>query len=141
MPNQQDIADGVYAKLIEDTSAGSFFGLLGGRVYGGEMPQSVKAPRNPHAVWNLVDVRPLILLANSNSWEGEFQIDLWGDREQGVKALRQINDVLIAMLDRSDIANFVSGFTIVSVLNTSQGAPLVEEDLYRQMSQWRFFAS
>jgi len=138
MPNQQDVADGLYAKLIDDTTPGSFYGELDGRIYEAEGPQNEKLPM---CVMYIVDATPLMHFGNSNNWELQMQIDIYNQRSKGARVLREIGDKLLALLDRQDINVLVAGMSSVYVWNTSQGAPTIEEDAYRQTSQWTIHAS
>jgi len=144
MPNQQDIVNGLRGKLIDDTSQGSFYGMLGGRIYEGQAPQNTV---HPLAVMHMITAIPEPTFDHSDTWNLTFQIDLFGKRSKGSAALVVIADKLRALLDRADLSAFVNPGTVsgeflnVNIMNTDQGAPVIEEDTLRQTSQWAIFAA
>jgi len=138
MPNDQEIAAAIHARLVSDQTAGSFFDDLGGLIYEAQARQDKAMPL---CVFTIISMRPYLAFADSDDRDGDLQIDIFHKRtaKGGPRAVRALNDKLITLLDRQSIA--VEGYSKVTVFCTDRGTPQVEEDLFRQMSQWIISAS
>jgi hypothetical protein len=134
MPTDQAIAQAIYAAVTADQSEGSFFDDLAGQVYEAEAKQDDVLPV---AVFNIITVSPFITFDSSDNRTVDVQWDVYHRRGApggGAKAVRRIHDKLVDLLDRTELQ--AEGFSTVSILCTSRGAPVVEEDVYRQTSEW-----
>lgn len=119
--------------LVADQSAGTFYDDLSGRVYLSQGPQDTDLPI---CIVSLVSNMPELTFANDGGEmrSSEFQVDLYGHKDSGAKAVGDINTKLFDLMHDATLT--VAGFTNVGVRCLDRGSPSVEEDAIRFMSRW-----
>ena len=148
--DQQDIMDAIYTRLSGDHEFNTALGgtdSAAGRIYDTEAPanrrgaEPISTSVLPLCLFTLISGIPIPTFDDSDLWRMILQVDLFGIRgvTNGVKAVRDIADHLLARLDRVSLS--VTGFNKVAAFNQDQGAPVIEEDVIRQTSQWLILAS
>jgi hypothetical protein len=113
---QQLIADAIYTAI--KTSIGS---SVGNRIYELEAPQDTRLPLCRYQI--IIDVVDNMLSCSDQ--EITLQVNLFGKRTSGVKALRTISDALFDDLDRSQLT--ISGVS-TTMIGTEQGVVTVEDE-------------
>lgn len=121
----QDIVNALYTKLTADTSAGSLYDSVGGRMYHGEAPPSASLPL---LIYNVID-NPVLHNYGNTTQQMLVQFDIYGKKLLGAAALGSIEAKLIALLDKVAIAP--TGFDRGIISFQSRYAATVEEDAWR----------
>lgn len=135
-PTQQDIIDAIYSKLVADTGAGGVHTLTGGRIYENIAPQEASWP---FVCFFLLGDRPNDSFTGLTDVEPTFQIDFYGYRRLGAKAIRAIADRAYTLMHKQalTITNYTGGQTWC----TNRGHVETEEDAYRVIQEWKILAS
>lgn len=127
------IEDGIYSKLVADTSAGTFYDDLGGRISLDEGPDNRTLP---HAVIRVVTDVPARAFPGKRDVDAEFDIDLFGTRGARIHAT---NTKLFALLDNSTIT--ISGFNGARVQCLETGFTTFDDERQQITSRWRVHAT
>ena len=131
-----NVVAGLYTALFGDTSAGSVYDLVSGRIY------VLEAPRNrvlPLVVITLVDADTEYAYGYDYK-DFIFQIDLYGIREDiTMAALGAINDKLLEQLNLSKFP--VTGHDDAGAQATESGVQTIEDDSIRIFTEWRVQAA
>lgn len=127
----ESIVEALYAKLINDQSAGTFYAALSGRIYMLEAPQNATLP--------LCVITPIASTVdpyfdNKHSREALVQISLWGHHNDGLSALLDINTKLYALLQGSTFTP--SGYDRALASCQDDGIESSEEDGIQVISEW-----
>ena len=107
--SQQEIADAIYTKLSGDSGAGGVSTLTGGRIWEGLATQNADLPL---VTFNII-TDPEVDYFNGEDVDIEFQLDMWGDIEDGGAALRAVADRCRTLMHKQAItvANHTNGKT------------------------------
>lgn len=116
--SQQNIIDAIYAKIL--ASIGSD---LGNRVYELEAVQDADLPL---CIYTVAGDTPEYHM-NGESLDCDVQVQLFGWKKNGSKALRTITDTLIEAIDRKQIN--ITGYDNEICFITNRGVITSEQDV------------
>lgn len=145
--SQQSIVDALYTALTTVQTAGSFYALLGGRIYDTFAPSS---PTLPFAVFNIITDEVQHYFSHDDIL-CDVQLDVYGRMDTsagGPKVARNIGDLGYALLDRAAIT--ITGYSGCSILCQSRTPGLdtefinggaTQQDAYRDMRTYRVFGT
>jgi len=132
----QALVDGVYAKLIADTEAGSVFALTSGRIYNGEPPQDETLP---YITFFTVANDPEGAKFGKDNIDSTVQIDAFADKQAGRKVARTIGDTLFADFHRQGLT--IAGHGGAQMDCFDRGTVEEDGDANRVITQWRVSAT
>ena len=132
----ESLLEALHAKLIADQSAGTFYDDLGGRVYSLEAPVNASMPL---AVILPFSYEVEEYYDQKDAREAEFQITLWGHRNDGIAGLLDTNTKLYNLLHRASLSPAGMDRAVVTCLD--EGVESIEEDGIQILSQWRLEAT
>ena len=117
---------GLYGALAADQSAGSFYTDLGGRIYEGVAPEEGPLP---HMVFVHITDPAVNYLGGSTGIEAQVQIDLYGERRLGAKALGDIQAKVLTAMEGTEIT--IAGHVGGQLEFTERGRRSIDGDAHR----------
>ena len=141
MTTQQAILDTVYNILVASNATAS----VSTRIYDTMAPQD---PTTPFIVFTVIGDVPKCYFSLENLGPLDLQVDIYGKIESGIKACRDIGDIVYAALHRNQPSS--SGYTGVSILCTNRGERMdqdtiiggrTQQDAWRQMQTYKIFGT
>lgn len=136
----QAILDALHAKLVADQSAGTFYDDVGGRIYQGQGPNNVALP---YCEFDSVGVEPEVFMdqggTGPRTQTADVQIDLYGNTDDGPKALGDVEQKLYDLLEKASISPTGSDRGVVRC--SIRMLRVVEEDAYRITDQFTIQAT
>lgn len=127
----QAILDAVHDALVADTSSGTLYDDLSGRIYQGIAPQNTTLP---YLEFDCVSDVPERLMSGAITQQVDVQFDLYGNSDDGPRALGQIEAKLYALLEGVSI--MPTGFDRGVVTCSLRMVRVREEDAYRITDQF-----
>jgi hypothetical protein len=126
-----ELAEALQAKLIADTSEGTFYDAVGGRIYQAEAPENLTS--YPYCVWQFLGSDQLRCYGSVMMHVANIQFDLYGTKVAGITALGDIETKLFTLLEGVSLTP--TGFDRGKVLFTRRGETTIDEDAIRVMSE------
>lgn len=121
---------GLYAALTADQGAGTFYEDLGGRIYEGAAPEEAALPL---MVYQEITDPATNYLGGDTGIEMQVQIDLYGKRELGAKALGDIHTKVLSALEGASIT--IAGYVGGQLEFTERGRRSIDGDAHRVTSE------
>lgn len=131
----QAVIKAFYDKLVSATGAGTFYAAVSGRIYSGQGPEDCDLP---YAVFHLITNTESDTFVDEGT-EINFQINVYGEKKLGLKAVMDINDKLRALLNHAAIS--ASGWDTSKILCITAGIPTINEEDIDIRSEWRLYGT
>lgn len=122
----QAVITGLYSALTADQTAGSFYDDIGGRIYEGMAPEEGPLP---HMVFVEVSDPPINYLGGTSDIEMQVQIDLYGEKSLGAKALGDIHAKVLTALEGASVT--IAGHVGGQFEFTERGRRSIDGDAHR----------
>lgn len=127
---------GVQAKLVSVTSGGSFYDLVGGRIYRTEAPPDTAEAL---AIVTVVADPPVRYFGPSDNINAVIQIDIYGAKGVSETTTQAISTALVTLVDGAALT--ISGYNGASAYCIDRGLPTIEDQRVRIITQWRIVAN
>lgn len=128
--SQQAIVDAIYVKLTA-SGATNPSALVSGRIAESEGPFDESFP---HILFHIIS-DPVDATFLRDNADIIVQVDTYGEKSGGSKAVRVVSDAIFSLLNRSTLS--ISGFTGGTVDGQDRGSRTTEGDAIRIMQMYR----
>lgn len=122
----QATVTGLYAALTANQASGTFYADLGGRIYESLAPEGSALPL---MVFTEITDPPINYLGGSSDIEATVQIDLYGERRLGAKALGDIHTKVLTAMEGASIT--IAGHVGGQLEFTDRGRRSIDGDAHR----------
>lgn len=133
--SQVDVSTAIYTKMTSVQTGGSFYALVGGRIYFAQARDEITIPC---AIVTIVSDVPDEYFAGSDL-DANYQVEIYSPRTSTPETAQAIADALYSLMHRTAIT--ISNHTAGQTWCVDKGAPFPDDDSYGINTQWRIFAT